>query len=129
VNDFLVPPGPATLAVGEKAWTDFKELVDHYGPCSDGAIAEMFADQTIWMLGKHWQAALRFEPLQKKSAFRTFVERYPGTTSGPEDVELVRLKATHQCDVRAAAGFCKRMKKLTAWAPKALHAPKQPAEK
>ncbi|HEX4382294.1 MAG TPA: hypothetical protein VH083_05080 [Myxococcales bacterium] len=102
---------PESTAAGDEAWKQYKLFVDRHGACADGVLGEFWDDLNIQMLGKQWEAALRFAPLQGDTAFRRFVERFCGSTSSRKDVDLVRKKAASQCTPRAA-GFCKRIRKM-----------------
>lgn len=117
LSAFKIPSMPAA---GNKAWAQYKALVGRYGVCNDGALGELYADVTIWMLGKQWDAAMRFKPLQTATPFRAFVEYFTGSTSTAQDIEIVRNKAANHCDVPAAAAFCRRIRKLTAPLPREL---------
>lgn len=118
IGDFKIPE---STAEGDEAWKQYKLLVERYGMCNDGALGEMWDDLDIWMLGRQWEAAIRFAPLQQSDTLlRKFIEHFSGSTSKPDDVEIVRVKAASQCTVPAAAAFCRKLGKLTAWAPRSL---------
>ena len=117
LSAFKIPSKPAA---GDKAWAQYKALVDRYGVCDDGVLGEFYSDTKIWMLGKQWDAAMRFKPLQTGTAFRAFVERFTGGSSTAEDIAIVGARAVKHCDVPAATAFCRRIRKLTAPLPREL---------
>jgi hypothetical protein len=121
LSAFKIPESTARAA-GDDAWRRYKLLVDRYGACNDGFLRELWDDLNIQMLGKQWGAAMRFASLRSDTPLRRFVERFDGETATWEECDLVRKKATKQCTVAGAAGFCKRIRKIFVHLPRSLPA-------
>jgi hypothetical protein len=115
-------PESTSRAAGDGAWKSYKLLVNRYGACNDGFLGELWDELNIQMLGKQWEAAMRFTPLRSDTSFRKFVERFEGESTTWEECDLVRKRATKQCTVSAAAGFCKRIRKMFVHMPRSLPA-------